>query len=129
MIFVDSNVPMYLVGAPHPNRELAADFLRNWPEEGYVTSAEVYQEILHRYVAIDRRTAIEDAFQLLDELVMYVFPVSRSDVETAREIAAASPELSARDSLHLAVMGVHRVKRIMSFDLDFSARVGVTRLP
>ena len=129
MIFVDSNVPMYLVGASHPNRELAADFLRRWPDEDYVTSAEVYQEILHRYTAIDRRAAVKDAFEFLDQLVLTVFPVSRRDVEAAREIAEAFPELSARDSLHLAVMRAHRVRRVMSFDLDFSERVGVTRLP
>ena len=55
VIFVDSNVPMYLVGAPHPNRERLEAFLRNRPDEDYVTSAEVYQEMLHRFVAIDRR--------------------------------------------------------------------------
>ena len=53
---------MYLVGAPHPNRERLEAFLRHWPDEDYVTSAEVHQEIMHRFVAIDRRAAIEDAF-------------------------------------------------------------------
>ena len=67
---------MYLVGAPHPNRELLATFLRHWPDEDYVTSAEVYQEMMHRFVAIDRRAAIEDAFRLLDDLVVSVFPDS-----------------------------------------------------
>lgn len=129
MIFVDSNVPMYLVGAPHPNRERVTQFLRRWPDEDYVTSAEVYQEILHRFAAINRRSAIEDAFQLLDELVGSVFAISRSDVETAREIVESFPELSARDSLHLAVMRAHGVERVMSFDQGFSARAGVTRLP
>ena len=129
MIFVDSNVPMYLVGAPHPNRELVEEFLRRWPDEDYVTSAEVYQEILHRYAAIDRRAAVKDAFEFLDQLVLTVFPVSRRDVEAAREIAEAFPELSARDSLHLSVMRTHRVRRVISFDQGFSARVGVTRLP
>lgn len=51
MIFVDSNIPMYLVGAPHPNRNRAAAFLREESAQRYATSAEVYQEILHRYVA------------------------------------------------------------------------------
>ena len=44
MIFVDSNVPMYLVGAPHPNRNRAVDFLARSTAERLVTSAEVYQE-------------------------------------------------------------------------------------
>ena len=129
MIFVDSNVPMYLVGAPHPNRERLEDFLRYQPEEDYVTSAEVYQEILHRFVAIDRRQAITDAFMLLDDLVVSVFPVQRSDVDTAREIAIGQPNLSARDCLHLAVMQANGVDRILTFDSGFSGRPGVTRLP
>ena len=129
MIFVDSNVPMYLVGSTHPNRERLEDFLRYQPEEDYVTSAEVYQEILHRFVAIDRRQAITDAFMLLDDLVISVFPVQRSDVDTAREIAIGQPELSARDCLHLAVMHANGVDRILTFDRGFSGQPGITRLP
>lgn len=129
MIFVDSNVPMYLVGAPHPNRERVATFLQRWPDEDYVTSAEVYQEVLHRYVAINRRIAISDAFTLLDGLVDSVFPISRDDVVEARQVAEQHPELSARDCLHLAVMAANRVDRILSFDEGFSKYSGVTRLP
>ena len=131
MIFVDSNVPMYLVGAPHPNRERVAAFLRQWPDEDYVTSAEVYQELLHRYVAINRRIAISDAFAVLDGLVdsHSVFPISRDDVDRATQVAEKHPDLSARDCLHLAVMTANRVDRILSFDEGFSNYSGVTRLP
>ena len=122
-------MPMYLVGAPHPNRERLETFLRYRPDEDYVTSAEVYQEMLHRFVAIDRRAAIEDAFTLLDDLVVSVFPVQRSDVDAAREIAILQPELSARDCLHLAVMQANGVDRILTFDNGFSGQPGVTRLP
>ena len=129
MIFVDSNVPMYLVGAPHPNRERLEAFLRNRPDEDFVTSAEVYQEMIHRYVAIDRRPAIDDAFRLLDDLVVSVFPIRRDDVDTAREIAMLQPTLSARDCLHLAVMQANDVKRVLTFDDAFSVHQGVTPLP
>ena len=129
MIFVDSNVPMYLVGAPHPNRERVETFLRQRLDEDYVTSAEVYQEILHRYAAIDRRRAIGDAFMLLDDLVGSVFAISRDEVEAARQVAERHPELSARDCLHLAVMSANGVSRILSFDDGFSDYSGVTRLP
>ena len=129
MIFVDSNVPMYLVGSTHPNREWLEHFLRDQPEEDYVTSAEVYQEIVHRFVSIGRRQAITDAFMLLDDLVISVFPVQRSDVDTAREIAIGQPELSARECLHLAVMHANGVDRILTFDRGFSGQPGITRLP
>ena len=32
--------------------------------------------MMHRFVAINRRAAIEDAFRLLDDLVVFVFPDS-----------------------------------------------------
>lgn len=66
MIFVDSNVPMYLVGAPHPNKVEALRLLEAAVvgRERLVTSAEVLQEILHRYVAIERRDALHAALML-----------------------------------------------------------------
>ena len=46
MTFVDSNVPMYLVGAPHPNKDQAAatvERLRQ-DDETLITDVEVYLE-------------------------------------------------------------------------------------
>ena len=59
MILIDSNIPMYLVGAPHPHKTDAQRLLERCitQEERLVTDAEVLQEILHRYVAIRRRDA------------------------------------------------------------------------
>ena len=111
VIFVDSNVPMYLVGAPHRNRDRIAKFLGAHAASDYVTSAEVYQEIVHRYVAVDRRGAIVDAFRFLDDLVTMVFPISREDVSVAHTIADEQHALSARDCLHLAVMERRGVRR------------------
>lgn len=129
MIFVDSNIPMYLVGTPHPNRELLEAFLRRRTGEHYVTSTEVYQEILHRYVAINRRGAIEDAFRVLDALVVSVFPISRDEVEVARQVVERQPELSARDCLHLAVMQAHGIHQALTFDRGFAAGADITVLP
>ncbi|MYB36920.1 MAG: type II toxin-antitoxin system VapC family toxin [Gammaproteobacteria bacterium] len=129
MIFVDSNVPMYLIGAPHVNRERIVAFVQGSPEEEYVTSAEVYQEVLHRYVAVDRRDATDRAFALLDDLTTRVFEVTRDDVVAAKDHALAHPGLSARDCLHLAVMFSRGVGRIMTFDRAFAGVPGVTTLP
>ena len=129
VIFVDSNVPMYLVGRPHPNRDRTEAFLRRHTGEDYVTSAEVYQEVLHRYTAIDRRSAVEDAFRLLDDMVQSVFPITRTDVDAARTIAARYPMVSARDCLHLALMETNRIRRVLTFDRGFSAYPDVMCLP
>ena len=130
MIFVDSNVPMYLVGASHPHKVDAQRLLERSvaARERLVTDAEVLQEILHRYVAINRRDAIQPAFDALLGVVDEVFPVDRSVVERAKTIVLGSVGLSARDALHLAVMDAHRVERIMSFDTGFDGFPGVVRL-
>ena len=105
MIFVDANVPMYLVGAEHPNKSRSRVLLENAIAAGdpLVTDAEVLQEILHRYVAIDRRDAIEPATTALLGVVDDVFPVELEDVRRASAIVRSS-RLTARDALHLAVM-------------------------
>ena len=67
VILVDSNIPMYLVGAPDPHKSDAQRLLEKLvtDRQPLVTDAEVFQEILHRYVAIDRRDAIQPAFDAL----------------------------------------------------------------
>ncbi len=71
MIFVDSNIPMYLVGADHPHKLDARRALERLIAEEHrlVCDAEVPQEILHRYTAIGRRDAIQPAFEALLGLV------------------------------------------------------------
>lgn len=129
MVFVDSNVPMYLVGAPHPNRDRLELFLRANPTDILVTNAEVYQEVIHRYLAIQRLQAVADCFSLLDDLVKVVYPITREDVEEARRVAVRGLGLSGRDCLHAAVMVRHGVNRILSFDAGFDALPGIVRLP
>ena len=45
MIFVDSNVPMYIVGTSHPNQDRAIALTRELVQSGetLITSVEVYQ--------------------------------------------------------------------------------------
>jgi hypothetical protein len=120
---------MYLVGQPHPNRERLASFIRANAEETFVTSAEVYQEVIHRYIAIDRRRAIADCFELLDSLVRYVYPITKEDVSRARTIAEMQKRLSGRDCLHIATMERHGLDRVLTCDEDFDLWSGFTRLP
>jgi hypothetical protein len=130
VILVDSNIPMYLVGSPHPHKSDAQRLLEQLVNyrQRLVTDAEVLQEILHRYVAIDRRDAIQPAFDALLGVVDQVLDVTRSDAERAKEIVLGHRRLSARDALHLAVMEQHGINRILSFDSGFDGFPGVTRL-
>ncbi len=130
MILVDSNIPMYLVGAPHPHKTDAQRLLEKLvsDRQRLVTDAEVLQEILHRYVAIDRRDAIQPAFNALLGIVDQVLAVDRAIAERAKEIVLGNQRLSARDAVHLAVMEQHGIDRILSFDSGFDEFPGITRL-
>ena len=130
MIFVDSNIPMYLVGAAHPHKSDARRLLERFVAEktSLVTDAEVLQEILHRYVAIDRRDAVQPAFDALLAIVDAVYSIERSDVERARDLVLGKRKLSARDAIHAAVMERHGIKRIMSFDAGFDNVPAITRI-
>ncbi len=130
MIFVDSNIPMYLIGAPHPNREAAREAIERCLNRGerMVTSAEVLQEILHRYHAGRRKQAIQPAFDALMSVVDEVHPIEAADVQRAKEILMGVAKLSSRDALHLAVMQRHRIPRIMSFDAAFDSVQTIERV-
>jgi hypothetical protein len=130
MIFVDSNVPMYLVGRSHPLKDAAEQLLEAaiTSEQRLVTSAEVLQEILHRYVAINRRDAITPAFDVLLDVVDEVVAIEEDDVVRARDLVMGTKALSSRDALHVAVMLRQGITRIMSFDAGFDRIPGITRL-
>jgi predicted nucleic acid-binding protein len=130
VILIDSNVPMYLVGAPHVHKTDAQRLLEKLVTERQrlTTDAEVLQEILHRHVAINRREAIQPAFDALLGIVDEVLPIDRAVADRAKQIVLAYRQLSARDGIHLAVMQHHGIERIVSFDSGFDGFPGITRL-
>jgi len=129
VIFIDSNIPMYLVGASHPHKTNAQRLLEKLirDDQRLVTSAEVLEEILYRYVAIDRRDAIQPAFDALTGVVDEVLAVDRAAVERAKRMVLEYQRLSARDAVHLAVMEQHGIDRILSFNRGFDGFAGITR--
>lgn len=130
MIFVDSNIPMYLIGAAHPHKTEAQVILERLIAAGQrlVTDAEVLQEILHRYTAIDRREAIGPALHVTLDIVDEVIPIEKAVVLRAGEIAQNRALMSARDAVHIAVMERHGIRSILSFDGDFDRWPGLQRI-
>jgi len=128
--FVDSNIPMYLIGAPHPHKVDAQRLLESCAaaDERLVTDAEVLQEILHRYGAIGRRDAIQPAFDAILDVVDEVLPVTEHDVRKAKDVMLARARLSARDALHVAVMWAHGIATILTFDRAFDGVPRIKRL-
>ena len=118
---------MYLIGAAHPHKTDAQIILERLIAAGdrLVTDAEVLQEILHRYTAIDRKNAIAPALRVTLDIVDVVIPIEKADVLRAAEI---TQRLSARDALHIAIMERHGIRSILSFDADFDRWPGLQRI-
>jgi len=121
---------MYLIGAPHPRKAEAQFLLERLVAAGerLVTDAEVLQEILHRYTAIQKREAIGPAFQVVLDIVDDIFAIEKADVLRAGEIAQNGASLSARDAVHIAVMERQGVLSILTFDADFDRWPGLKRI-
>ena len=130
MIFIDSNVPMYLIGASHPNKTRAIELVNRLVRGGerLVTDIEVYQEILQRYTAIQRTDAIDVAFRSLDAIADEILTFGMQEIRAAKSIIDAVDGVSARDALHVAIMRSSRIDRILSFDRGFDAFPELDRL-
>jgi uncharacterized protein len=131
VILIDSNIPMYLVGAAHPHKIDAQRMLERHIASGdrLVTDAEVFQEILHRYMAIGRKDAIQPAYDALLGVVDRVLPITDTEVLLAKDILlGASAGASARDALHVAILRTHDIDQIMTFDRGFERYPGVRRI-
>jgi predicted nucleic acid-binding protein len=130
VILVDSNIPMYLVGGSHPHKVDAQRLVEKLLSERQrlVTDAEVLQEVLHHYIAINRRDAIQPAFDSLLGVVDDVLAIDRAVLDRAKRIVFGHARLSARDAVHLAVMEQHGIDRILTFDSGFDGFPGITRL-
>ncbi len=131
MIFIDSNVPMYLIGEPHPLKIEAQRTIEALSLEGQrlVSSLEVLQEILHRYVAINRREAIPAAFTLLYEVCDEIIAITESDILAAKDLVLLKKSLSARDAVHVSTMKRLGIKTLFSFDRGFDKVPGIERIP
>ncbi len=130
MIYVDSNVPMYLVGADHPNKTRVVELIPRLltARETLVTSAEAFQEIVHRYLAIHDRTHLNAAYEALEAMVASIAEIRKQDVDQARSLSAEHPSLSSRDCLHVSVMRRIDCSRIWSYDRAFDVVPSVGRI-
>ncbi len=130
--FLDVNVPMYAAGKDHLYKESCVWVLTEVANGRLdtIVDAEIIQEILYRYGAIQQwQIGVQMARNLLD-LVPKVLPVTASDVKTAVSLFAhyAPQGVKARDVLHTAVMQNHDLTHIISTDRHFDQIDGITRL-
>ena len=130
IVFVDSNIPMYVAGRDHPLRPPAQRFLERARagEIDICTSTEVLQEILYRYSALRRLDLAGAVYDLFVQLCPVVLPVALPDTDRARRLLADVPGIGPRDAIHAGVMLNHDMTMIASFDTGFDAVPGITRL-
>jgi predicted nucleic acid-binding protein len=130
MVFIDSNLPMYVAGREHPLREPSRRFLQSVArgELDACTSTEVLQEILYRYSALKRLDLARQVYDLFVQVCPMVLPVTLADTDRARDLLVARPESGARDAIHAAVMLNNDVTRIATFDEGFDGIDGITRI-
>ena len=129
-VFVDSNIPMYVAGSEHPNREPSLRFLGR-VRRGEVeacSSTEVLQEILYRYASLGMRQLAREVYDLFVDLCPEILSVTLADTDRARDLLLEAAALSARDAVHAAVMMNHEVTWIASFDTGFDQVPGIRRM-
>ena len=130
-VFIDTNIPMYAAGTSHPLREPSQRVIRAIAsgQLDAVTDAEVLQEILYRYLHISER---EKGLKIFDHfrriMLGHILSIEDADVQRARELTEQHPALSARDSIHLAVMLRHEIREIITADTGFDAVKEVRRI-
>ncbi len=129
MIFVDSNIPMYVAGREHPHRASSQRFLEaaRAGELEICTSTEVLQEILYRYSALRRLDLAGGVYDLFVQLCPVVLPVTLADTDRARRIVTDVEGVSVRDAIHAAVMLNYDIDEIATFDAGFDAIPGIRR--
>lgn len=127
MIFVDSNLPMYVAGRDHPLRDPARRFLERARagELEICTSTEVLQEILYRYAGLKRLDLAREVYDLFVQLCPVVFSVNLADADRAKVLVCEG--VSVRDAIHAAVMLDNGVTQIATFDAGFDRLPGIER--
>lgn len=130
MIYVDSCIPMYLVGSDHPLKQRSIELVKNLLEaqEELIASAEVFQEIIHRYRTIRDLRFMSAAYEVLEELVSERCYVTKEDVDRARTLALQYESLSSRDCLHAAVMKRIDCNKIWTYDQGFDQIKSIRRV-
>ena len=112
-VFVDSNLPMYVAGREHSNRDPARRFL---------------ERVRAGDVGMGKPEIAAEVYDLFVQICQEVFPVTLADTDRARDLVARRTGASVRDLVHASVMLNNGVTRIASFDSGFDSVPGVKRV-
>jgi len=128
--FLDAAIFMYAGGGHHPLRGPCQAILQRAKDRTLdaTTSAEVVQEILHRYIAVRRPS---DGLRIAREALIQFRPVvalTDSVIRRVPDLVERYPQLSARDLVHVATCLDQGIDTIISPDRALDAVSEIKRL-
>ncbi|MFN2465938.1 MAG: type II toxin-antitoxin system VapC family toxin [Candidatus Dormibacteria bacterium] len=129
-LFIDTAVLMYAGGQEHSLRAPCRELLGHVGDQRVdaVTSAEVIQEIFHRFVGAGHaQVGIEMARAALD-LFAPVLPISHAVMARMPGLALQYPGMSSRDLVHVATCMEEGIGVIVSPDRAFDQVEGLRRV-
>ena len=129
-VFLDTAIFMYATGSEHPLQAPCKRILRSVADGRLdaTTSAEVVQEILHRFVAIRRS---EDGVAMARDVLRGFGPVlavSHAIISRVPDLVERYPTLTARDLVHVATCHEEGIDRIVSPDTGFDVVADLRRV-
>jgi len=130
-VFLDTNIFLYAVGGPHPEREACIELLQRISDGSLdaTVSAEIVQEVMF---VLGRRGRLRDGLRLARDLVALfpgLFAVTREDMLRACGLLERYPDLPVRDAIHVATMLNNGLHTVVSVDSDFDQVTEVRRVP
>ncbi len=129
-LFIDTAVIMYAAGGEHRLKQPCSEILTRVAgnELSGVISAEVIQEIAHRFVhAGQGARAAQLASHALD-LFGPVIPIGQSVVARLPGLINRYPKLQARDLIHVATCLDEQIEAIVTPDRAFDAVAELQRI-
>lgn len=120
-LFVDTAVIMYAGGGDHPLREPCGQIIERVGagELDAVTSTEVVQEIVHRFMAIRRPDIAGAMAKRTMDTFAPVIPITHALMRRVPDLIDRYPTLSARDLVHVATCIHEGIVEIVSPDRGF----------
>ena len=127
--FLDSNIIMYILSSHHPLKAPCLRVLEKIRSSKIkvCTNTEVFQEILYKYYAIDKKDLAHIACELLKDIADPILSVTHEDIITATAILNQY-SIPVRDAIHTATMLNHNIRHIISTDTHFGIIPEITRI-
>jgi predicted nucleic acid-binding protein len=129
-VFIDTAVFMYAAGSDHPLRTpcrvVLARAVRG--EIAAATSAEVIQELVHRYLSIRRVDAATSVAREVLASFGPVLPIDHAAVARLPDLVLRYPGLATRDLVHVATCIEEGITDIVTPDHGFDRVMEIRRI-